>query len=1069
MQNAAQEAREILSAENANSFRGRLRAKLLAWGLGSLERFYKLIGGKQNIWPPTRKSAPLLSLFWGTIVALIYLQVRETRNKAVVQVEELRREYAMSSLQNIVTNEYARVEDHKQKEQSLRELGMDAALAESMTRKQIKEVKTERTEARKRARAEKRAAGLQLTHQELADEANEEADRKAELAKTADQRAADDLDDKIEPPAEKLFELVFDEIEHSPITSIGVPEDDPYFNEGMRLLRIRVNEEMREAIDKTREARRYTAGMSGKSASQASQDGGAKDLYRYLDGSRMVKRARFAKDQVRKGLKGKHREFNRQAIRELDALVKESLRFSKQIGAEQKAAAQKIWQLLKPWQAMYWSGTIIRCFAGVSWGFWYGRIMSLPSVVLAHADPAVALQQAGSQSILMFVWFLFNWPLDQIAHQLVNNTQAHFTLGLRDAVMESILFQDREFFDFNQAGALQERLNHDTGVLAHNIIRQPADFLQAVCQVVAKGGFVYSVSPSLFKMTIAVPVPLTTCLCWASIEYLRSLHRKIHKVNEVAASGTIDILKEVTTVRQFAMEDREHHRYSTTNLFRRILERRLAASDRFTWGMIGAGFWGTQILVTYMGLREIIYPIPGMRPVSVADLVTVGVALHDIMWNMRYLADLIPELMKLEEPIQRVAATLDARPIIEPHPNTRDNGKPVGIRPSQIKGHLVFENIKFTYPTERQKPVLRGFSMEVKPGQKVACVGKAGCGKSTSIGILQRLYDVDEGLVTIDGIPIGDYDVHHLRRCIGIVAQDNVLFSMSIKENITYGMGQGHLPMPTDEEIWEMCEKCNAKEFIESFPNLLNTHVGEKGVKLSGGQKQRIAIVRAMIRKPTILLLDEATSALDPVNEKVVQRALDRMMLEFSGVAIVIAHRLTTIKNCDNIIVMEKGQKVEEGTHEELMRIQVIKDEDDTVVQGYFHNQWDTQMGEETFGDVSHMNDEQLSQKKVWWAQQIEEVEKEVQKRGLTVSQLRRLEPRTSGDRVVSDSEDEEEEEEESEDASEGDDIFVSDYRKGPAGNYRAADYRAADDYRRAEEAEEEAGDEPGDYRRGYD
>ena len=942
MEDAAKAARESIAADAANSLVGRIQARLEKFGMNSLERFFKLIGGKQNIWPPTRRSAPLLTFFWATIVACIYAMVRETRSKAVEQVEELRREYAMSSLQNIVTNEHARVVEHKDKEQALRELGMDPALAVNMTRKQIKEHKQERTEKRRRERADKQLKGIPLSHQELADEANEEAERKAEKAKTADQRAADDLDDKIEPPAEKLFELVFDEIEHSPITSIGVPGDDPYFLEGMRLLRIRTNDEMREAIDKTREARRYTAGLEGKSASQAAQEGGAKDLYRYTDGSRMVKRARFAKEQVRKGLKGQHPEFNRQAIRELDALVKESLRYSKQIGAEQKAAAQKIWQLLKPWQALYWSGTLIRCFAGVSWGFWYGRIMSLPSIVLTDAPPEVALVEAGRQSLLMFVWFLFNWPLDQIAHQLINNTQAFFTLGLRDAVMESILYQDREFFDFNQAGALQERLNHDTGMLSHNIIRQPADFLQAICQVVSKGGFIYHVSPSLFKASIALPVPLTTCLCWASIEYLRKLHRKIHKVNEVAASGTIDILKEVTTVRQFAMEEKEHQRYSTTNLFRRILERRLATSDRFTWGMIGAGFWGTQILVTYMGLREIIYPIPGMRRVQVPDLVTVGIALHDIMWNMRYLADLIPELMKMEEPIQRVAATLDATPLIEPHPNTRNRAP--GIKPQQFKGHLVFDNVRFTYPTERQKPVLRGFSMEVKPGQKVACVGKAGCGKSTSIGILQRLYDVDEGQVTIDGIPISDYDVHHLRRCIGIVAQDNVLFSMSIKENITYGMGQGHLPMPTDEEIWAICEKCNAKEFIESFPNLLNTHVGEKGVKLSGGQKQRIAIARAMIRAPTILLLDEATSALDPVNEKVVQRALDTMMHEFHGVAIVIAHRLTTVRNCDNIIVMEKGQKVEEGTHEELMRIQVIKDEDDLVVQGYFHNQWDTQV-----------------------------------------------------------------------------------------------------------------------------
>ena len=183
-------------------------------------------------------------------------------------------------------------------------------------------------------------------------------------------------------------------------------------------------------------------------------------------------------------------------------------------------------------------------------------------------------------------------------------------------------------------------------------------------------------------------------------------------------------------------------------------------------------------------------------------------------------------------------------------------------------------------------------------------MGKTGCGKSTSVNLLQRLYDVDTGTVTIDNEPIAHYDVHHLRRNIGIVSQDNVLFSTSIKENIMYGMGQGHLPEPTDEEIWAICDKANATEFINSFPNKHYTNVGERGVKLSGGQKQRIAIARAMIRKPTILLLDEATSALDAASEKVVQKALDDMLTEHDGVAVVVAHRLTTIKNCNTIVVM---------------------------------------------------------------------------------------------------------------------------------------------------------------------
>ena len=196
--------------------------------------------------------------------------------------------------------------------------------------------------------------------------------------------------------------------------------------------------------------------------------------------------------------------------------------------------------------------------------------------------------------------------------------------------------------------------------------------------------------------------------------------------------------------------------------------------------------------------------------------------------------------------------------------------------------------------SERQKQVLHGLSFSIEPRTKVAFVGKAGCGKSTSVTLIQRFYDVAKGKVLLDGRPISDYDVRHLRRHIGVVAQDNILFSASILENIVYGMGQGHLPEASMEDVKEACDMANVTEFLETFPNGVHTFVGEKGVKLSGGQKQRLAIARAIIRKPTILLLDEATSNLDSVNEKEVQAALDAMLLRHKGVAVVIAHRLTT-------------------------------------------------------------------------------------------------------------------------------------------------------------------------------
>ena len=344
----------------------------------------------------------------------------------------------------------------------------------------------------------------------------------------------------------------------------------------------------------------------------------------------------------------------------------------------------------------------------------------------------------------------------------------------------------------------------------------------------------------------------------------------------------------------------------------------------------------------------------------------------------------LQELAQLMQPLTRVASLLNTIPKIEPHP---DNPC-LNLAPAKFVGKIEFRNVAFTYPSERQKRVLHGLTFDIEPCTKVAFVGMAGCGKSTSVTLIQRFYSASSGTILLDGRSIVDYDVHHLRRNIGVVAQDNVLFSTSIYNNIVYGMGQGHLAVPSMEVVMAACDAANVTEFIDSFPNGIYTCIGEKGAKLSGGQKQRLAIARAIVRNPTILLLDEATSALDSVNENEVQLALDTMLKQHSGVAIVIAHRLTTIKNCDKIIVMEQGRKVEEGTHAELMAIDVVKSkpapvpasapsftctaaEPEITVAGFYHLMWDTQMGEETFADATLMSAEQLRGKLDYYREQV--------------------------------------------------------------------------------------------------
>jgi subfamily B ATP-binding cassette protein MsbA len=219
------------------------------------------------------------------------------------------------------------------------------------------------------------------------------------------------------------------------------------------------------------------------------------------------------------------------------------------------------------------------------------------------------------------------------------------------------------------------------------------------------------------------------------------------------------------------------------------------------------------------------------------------------------------------------------------------------------------KNINFAYQEEN---VLKNFSFEVEKGKTIALVGQSGSGKSTIANLLTRFYDINEGSIEVDGVEIRDWDMHALRGLIGLVTQDSILFNESIKNNLLIGK-----PDATDEEIIEALKIANAYDFVTALPNGMDTNIGDAGGKLSGGQKQRLSIARAVLKNPPIMILDEATSALDTESEKLVQDALEKMMQ--NRTSIVIAHRLSTIQKADNIIVMQKGEIVEQGKHAELI------------------------------------------------------------------------------------------------------------------------------------------------------
>merc|ERR1719277_737554 len=224
------------------------------------------------------------------------------------------------------------------------------------------------------------------------------------------------------------------------------------------------------------------------------------------------------------------------------------------------------------------------------------------------------------------------------------------------------------------------------------------------------------------------------------------------------------------------------------------------------------------------------------------------------------------------------------------------------LAPERLGGRFEFKNVDFRYPSDPRKLVLQDVNFTVEKGMQVALTGHAGCGKTTIFKLIQRLYDPNSGQILLDGHPLIDYDVHFLRSKIAIVAQENVLFATSILENVRYGV----YPPPSESQVRKALKQASALDFVDAFPDQLLTRVGARGLALSGGQRQRIAIARAMVRQPQILILDEATSALDPVNEKVVQKALDVLVETTQATALLIAHRLTTIKDADKIIVLDE-------------------------------------------------------------------------------------------------------------------------------------------------------------------
>ncbi|KAL3107870.1 hypothetical protein niasHT_017102 [Heterodera trifolii] len=474
---------------------------------------------------------------------------------------------------------------------------------------------------------------------------------------------------------------------------------------------------------------------------------------------------------------------------------------------------------------------------------------------------------------------------------------------LRTQLFSHLLRFPMHFFDTHRSGELGDCLNNDVQEFKSSFKLCAVQGLRTLAQTVGCAVSLWSVSPQMTLLTLGVvhSVILVGAL-FGSL--LRRLSFQSQSQSALAAGVSGEALQNIRTVKVFAMEEAE------TELYRKEVRTACSLGERLGVGIglfqaLSNFFLNGIVLGVLYGGGQLV----AEQQLSAGDLMSFMATAQIIQRSVSQFSLIFGNGIKAWTSCARILQFLR----IDPNCHNHLSGNEQIPRHSLI-GDIHLHNICFSYPTRPEKAVLNGIDLHFVGGQTTAICGPSGAGKSTIAALVERLYEPQNGKVTLDGRDIRSLDPLWLRqKAIGVISQEPILFSTSIRENIRYGR-----PNATEEEIRSAAELANAAEFIENFANGYDTLVGERGATLSGGQKQRIAIARALIKDPPILILDEATSALDAESERAVQLALGRVMRDRT--VIIIAHRLSTIRNADQIYVLKNGQMVEKGTHDQLVR-----------------------------------------------------------------------------------------------------------------------------------------------------
>ncbi|KAJ6813392.1 putative multidrug resistance protein [Iris pallida] len=551
-----------------------------------------------------------------------------------------------------------------------------------------------------------------------------------------------------------------------------------------------------------------------------------------------------------------------------------------------------------------WKQALLGCtgasiFGGVQPAYSYALGSMISVYFLKDHDEIKS--RTTTYSLVFLALAVLSLLLNIVQHYNFGAMGEHLTKRVRERMLSKMLTFEVGWFDRdeNSSGAICARLAKDANVVRSLVGDRTALLVQTFSAVTVACTIGLVVAWRLAVVMIAIQPVIIVCF-YARRVLLKSMSSKAIKAQSDSSKLAAEAVSNLRTITAFSSQDR------ILGLFEHAQEGPRRESIRQSW-FAGVGLGTSQCLMTLSWALNFWY---GAKLISQGHIESKSLfqTFMVLVSTGRVIADagsMTTDLSKGADAVGSLFAVLDRATQMEPEDAD-------GHQPEKLDGSVEISEVDFAYPARPDVVIFRGFSLAIDAGKSTALVGQSGSGKSTIIGLIERFYDPLRGSVRIDGRDVKAYHLRSLRRHIALVGQEPTLFSGSIRENIAYG-AEG----ATETEVEDAARAANAHDFISCLKDGFDTWCGDRGVQLSGGQKQRIAIARAILKNPAILLLDEATSALDSQSEKVVQDALERVMV--GRTSVVVAHRLSTIQNCDLIAVLEKGAVVEKGTHASLL------------------------------------------------------------------------------------------------------------------------------------------------------